>query len=156
MMRVMVWCNDYRRKSRNCPFSIDVRRSQAACPLGDWSGGLDLEPDARFAGVAVRDFGYPHRLCPTRVRPSDHGRDWREWFIGRVESWRPTSLCAALQRRMMSGDNFREWERLPHGWIAARPWSSGSAGGSRGGEGKGSGLTRPLTRRLPESLQSTR
>ena len=48
---------------------------------------------------------------------SDDGR--REWFIGRVEGWEPTDLRTTLRRRMMSGDNFSAWEKLPHSWTAA-------------------------------------
>jgi hypothetical protein len=124
---------------------LDVARCKPAlwepyATQGDWRGALDewyadsiaaLVQSGNVAGAEPRrDSGQLWALAEqqrdvieAKYRAGVHagaGSDpsWREWFVGRVESWQPGDLRETLRRRMMSGDNFRAWERLPQNWTA--------------------------------------
>jgi hypothetical protein len=127
---------------------LDVTRRTRAlwepyAAQGDWRGALDewyvdriatLEQSGDIASAERRRTGGQWRGLVAQQRDvieakyragvragAGTDKDWREWFIGRIESWPPTDLRETLRRRMMSGDNFSAWERLPHSWMVTEP-----------------------------------
>jgi hypothetical protein len=127
---------------------LDVARRDRAswepyAAQGDWRRALDewyadriatLEQTRYIAGAEPRCDGGERQVLAAQERDVIEAKyragvhagagtdtDWREWFIGCLESWQPTDLRAALRRQMMSGDNFSAWQRLPHSWTATQP-----------------------------------
>jgi hypothetical protein len=127
---------------------LDVTRRKRAlwepyAAQGDWRGALEEWYADRIATLeqsrsidraeAARNGGQPQAVSAqqrdvieAKYRAGIHAgsgtdSDWREWFIGRIESWQPTDLPKTVRRRMMGGDNFSAWEQLPHSWTATQP-----------------------------------
>jgi len=127
---------------------LDVARGGCAmwepyAAQGDWRRALDewyadsiagLDHADNIVGAEPRPEGGERRHLTAQRRDlieakyragiqagggSDTG--WHDWFVDRVEAWRPTDLRKTMWRRVMSGSDFSAWQRLPDSWVATRP-----------------------------------